>query len=52
MRPVNSFDTSVNLSDDDKRGNNCRIKEPKTLHASMKRAFVGLHRRIFRLIRG
>ena len=31
MWPANTFETSVNLSDNDKRGNNCRIKEPKTL---------------------
>ena len=52
VRPASTFESSVNLSDDDKRGNNCRIKEPKTLHATMKKAFVNLHRRIFRPFRG
>ena len=52
VRPASTFATSVNLSDDDWRGNNCRIKEPKTLHATMKKAFVSLHRRIFHPFRG
>ena len=46
------FKTSVNLSYDDKREKNWRVQEPKTLHATMKRAFVGPHRNIFRLITG
>ena len=49
VRPANTFETSVNLSDDDRRENNCRIKEPKTLHATIKKAFVSL--RIFRPFR-
>ena len=52
VRPANTFETSVNLSYDDKRGMNCRVKEPKTVHATMKRAFVGSHRHIFRPITG
>ena len=43
VQPVNIFETSVNLSDDDKRGRNCRSEKPKTLHAVMKRPFVTLH---------
>ena len=52
VRPAITFETSVNLSDDDRRGNNSRINEPKTLHATMKKAFVSLHRCIFRPFRG
>ena len=52
VRPANTFKTSVNLSYDDKSGKHCRVYEPKALHAIMKRAFVGLHRSIFRLITG
>ena len=51
VRLANTFETSVNLSDNDRRGNNCYIKEPKTLHATLKKAFVSLHRRIFRPFR-
>ena len=35
MRHANTFETSINLSGNDRRGNNCRIKEPKTLHATI-----------------
>ena len=42
MRPANTFETSVNLSYDDKRGNKCHMKEPKSLHATMERAYVSL----------
>ena len=50
--PANTFETSVNLSYDDKTGNKCRMKEPKSLHVTIIRAYVSLHRRVFRLNRG
>ena len=36
VRRANTFETLVNLSYDVERGNKCRMKEPKSLHVTIK----------------